>query len=131
MHKVFVYGSLLSGFYNHSVLGDSVLLGTAKSPKGFAMLDLGYFPGVIKDDSSKGVVGEVYEVDDAVLSRLDRLEGYLSHNPEGGLYHRIEIDTKFGPAIIYIYNNHYGRSRENFVNEGNWRKYCTKKSRML
>lgn len=131
MHKVFVYGSLLSGFYNHVVLGDSTLLGVSKSPKGFAMLDLGYFPGVIKDDSSKGVIGEVYEVDDAILSRLDRLEGYLAHSPERGLYDRIEIDTKFGKAIIYIYNNHYGRSKENLVEGGDWRLYCTKKGRVL
>jgi len=60
MHKVFVYGSLLSHMGNHRILGDSKMLGISRSPKNFAMIDLGYYPGVIINESHPGnVVGEV------------------------------------------------------------------------
>lgn len=128
MHKVFVYGSLLSGMGNHPLLEKSKLLGTTASPKGFSMIDLGYFPGVIEAPDEGSVLGEVYEVDDATLLRLDRLEGYNSSNPGFGLYSRKEIDTEFGKAIIYIYNNHYGRV-SNSVANGDWRTHYNNKGR--
>jgi gamma-glutamylaminecyclotransferase len=124
MHKVFVYGSLLKGCGNHSLLGDSRLLGVTRTPKGFDMFDLGVFPGTIPGLGT--VTGEVYEVSDETLRRLDRLEGYNSTAPDSGLYNRIEIDTEFGKSYIYIYNNTYGR-KMNPVENGDWRTHYTKK----
>ena len=121
MYKVFVYGSLLSGMGNHSLLAESKKLGISKSPRGFKMLDLGWFPGAIRSNDETSIYGEVYEVDDITLNRLDRLEGYNSGNPESGLYNRIEIDTKFGKALIYIYNNYYNRGK--IVENGDWKKH--------
>lgn len=120
MHKVFVYGSLLSGLGNHGLLIGSTKLGETKSPKLFSMLDLGWFPGVILEDEDPiEIKGEVYEVDDNTLKRLDRLEGFVSTNPKFGMYDRIEIDTEFGKSFIYVYNNrHRGANK---VNNGDWR----------
>ena len=124
MHKVFVYGSLLSGMGNHRLLENSKKLGVTRSPKGFKMVDLGPFPGVVQsEDESKSVYGEVYEVNDETFQRLDRLEGYNRFSPKSGLYDRMEIETKFGRAYIYIYNGHSARVVEN----GDWRAYHTKK----
>lgn len=128
MHKVFVYGSLLSGLGNHRLLETSKKLGVTKTPEGFDMLDLGYFPGAIK---GQGVlIGEVYEVDDVVLKDLDRLEGYHDkNNNHNNMYNRIEIETEFGKAYIYIYelysnNNAFKRA---IVEDGDWRTHYTKK----
>ena len=125
MKKVFVYGSLLSGLGNHPLLSNSTLLGVTKSPREFAMLDLGSFPGVVLDEEGEEMIGEVYEVDDTTMNRLDRLEGYNSNKPEMGLYSKKEIDTEFGKAFIYIYNNHYGRGDK--VINGDWRTHYSKK----
>jgi len=123
MHKVFVYGSLLSEMGNHSLLGNSEKLGDSKSPTGFKMVDLGYFPGVIKSEDGVGVVvGEVYEVDDDTMRRLDRLEGYNSINPQNGFYNRIEIDTDFGKAFMYTVNHGFIRG-DKFVENGDWKKH--------
>jgi gamma-glutamylcyclotransferase (GGCT)/AIG2-like uncharacterized protein YtfP len=127
MHKVFVYGSLLSHMGNHRILGDSKMLGISRSPKNFAMIDLGYYPGVIINESHPGnVVGEVYEVDDNTLYSLDRLEGYHPSDPKNGLYDRIKIDTDFGEAYIYIYNIRSCR-RISFVENGDWKTYFSNK----
>ena len=128
MHKVFVYGSLLSGMGNHDILANSKLLGATNSPRRFLMVDLGYFPGVIEDDfMGDSVIGEVYEVDDVTLNRLNRLEGYNEILPSGGMYDRKEIDTEFGKALIYIYNHSHSASR--LVEKGDWRNHYNKKFR--
>jgi len=127
MHKVFVYGSLLSEMGNHRLLTESKMLGISRTPKNFALVDLGYFPGAVVDESHPGnVLGEVYEIDDATLTRLDHLEGYRSIDPKSGLYDRVMINTEFGEAYIYLYNNRYGRSPY-FVENGDWRTYFTNK----
>jgi gamma-glutamylcyclotransferase (GGCT)/AIG2-like uncharacterized protein YtfP len=98
MHKVFVYGTLKHGFYNHS----PYLLGKKyKKAKALGVnLHAGpYFPYAIK--GSGVAFGEVYEVDDATLDKLDRLEGVPNH------YQRDEVfvfteDFKKEKAMIYV-----------------------------
>ena len=128
MYKVFVYGSLLSGMGNHPLLGNSKKLGISRSPKGFKMLDLGHFPGVVRSEDGIGdVVGEVYEVGDDTLRGLDRLEGYNSSNPENGFYNRIEIETDLGKAFMYTINRGFC-GRKEFVENGDWRTYYNQKT---
>lgn len=124
-HKVFVYGSLLSGMGNHHILENSTFLGHTVTTPDFAMIDLGGFPGLINYLPGVAIKGEVYEVNDTVMARLDRLEGYHSDNPTGGLYNRQEINTEFGEAIVYIYNNRYRADR--FVTTGDWRSHLNNK----
>ena len=128
MHKVFVYGSLLSGLGNHVLLRDSKLVGNAITPPEFVMVDLGSFPGVLHViEGGSTVIGEVYEVDDTTMTRLDRLEGYNENHPSDGLYNRMEIPTEFGDAFIYTFNNRFGRSVINPIENGDWRTYYGKK----
>ena len=77
------------------------------------MVDLGWFPGVLhRGDTS--VQGEVYEIDEELLSDLDRIEGYPS------LYTREEIDTPYGKAWIYIYNTGRVDRVFNVIPDGVW-----------
>ena len=123
MNKVFVYGSLLKGMGNSGLLKDSKLLGKSEIT-GFTMLDLGWFPGIILDKSTKtSVQGEVYEVTDETLNRLDHLEGYNPYNPESGLYNKIVVSTSFGNAVVYVYNTHGYTNSDHVVSTGDWKSY--------
>ena len=79
--KVFVYGTLLAGEPNSRLLARAQRIGDARTEEGFALFDLGAFPGMVNVRSRSGagaVVGELYAVDDETLEALDRLEGHPS-----------------------------------------------------
>jgi gamma-glutamylaminecyclotransferase len=79
MHRVFVYGSLLSGLHNHRLLAGATPLGRAETgPADFLLLDLGGVPGAIgvAPEAGHRIRGEVYDVDGPTLDRLDALEGH-------------------------------------------------------
>ena len=74
-HILFVYGSLMKGRYNHDTyMGRAVYLGRA-SIRGFALYDLGYFPGILHDSLDSRVYGELYEVSGEDFERICQLEG--------------------------------------------------------
>ena len=73
---VFVYGTLKKGFGNHRLLEKAHFLGEAYLRR-TKMVDLGAYPAVITG-GKKDVMGEIYQVDDETLARLDRLEGHPS-----------------------------------------------------
>ena len=81
-HRVFVYGSLLKGLGNHIVLcrkGSAFDGVTETVEDSFEMVSMGAFPAVFRLPSEHAGVrvrGEVYEVTDAGLRALDRLEGH-------------------------------------------------------
>ena len=72
MAYLFVYGTLKRGGSRHSLLKGCPFLGRALA-KGFALYDLGAYPGMVPGD---GVVrGEVYEIPEGLLRELDWVEG--------------------------------------------------------
>ena len=74
-HRVFVYGTLLSGEPNHRLLSGARLIRRAKTPARYRFASLGPFPGMARG-GRVSVHGEVYEVTSAELADLDRLEGH-------------------------------------------------------
>lgn len=83
----FVYGSLKSGFWNNSVLKDSVMVSEAVTKDKYLLTDVG-FPYMIPENThteavghpTLPVMGEVYEVtSESVEASLDLLEGRGSH----------------------------------------------------
>ena len=114
MNKVAVYGTLMRGEGNHSVMeraqgkfiGDTII-------NGFDMYHLGGFPGCIPGAGT--IECEVYEVEN--MSVLDRLEGYYEHMPERGLYNRMVVPTDLGDCWIYIYNGKPNTP----IKSGSWR----------
>ncbi len=90
MEKVFVYGTLKSGYGNNTLLTsqDARLVGPAFVSG--RMYNLGAFPGArfnMHDDNSD-LRGEVWEIDEKGLAALDVLEG-VKH----GLYSRKRVDA--------------------------------------
>lgn len=119
MHRVFVYGSLMRGFGNHVLLQDQTFIGNATVAE-FALHSLGGFPAAVPDDGNAGDIrGEVYEVDDAALARLDRLEGHPT------FYERQDVEVwsenlnGYLPAQMYVYQHHVDAP----VPNGDWREY--------
>jgi len=97
-NKVFVYGTLKQGNRTRGMQhfgGEAEFMGNAvTSDAAYSMYDLGAFPAVVLGGKNK-ISGEVFKVDDDVLSVLDQIEGY----PE--FYQRKEIKTTLGTAWIY------------------------------
>ena len=129
LHRVFCYGSLMRGFGNNSILENSPLVGEAMSEGRFTMLHLGGFPGIVAKGTTT-IHGEVFEVDDNTLSRLDRLEGHPSFycrtpmkvllNPEGdGVGEWIDVEGYLLPDVWL--NDSYGHGSKTIVESGSWR----------
>ena len=100
---LFVYGTLKRGCSNHHYLAGQTFVGDARTPPGFALYDLGGYPGIaVKPDDCDGVVGEVWSVDDAALERLDHFEGVHE-----GLYRRepVRLRPPFADQSIQAYVN--------------------------
>ena len=100
-HKLFVYGTLKRGFYNHGVYlataetrQTAVYRGTAVTrDSNFCLLVRGpprCIPALLQCDDGSGnrcaVRGEVYDITDTVLQAMDVLEGVAR-----GFYYRTEI----------------------------------------
>jgi len=73
-HLLFVYGTLRRGgeneitrnFPNAVYAGDASVTGR--------LFDMGGYPAIVLDDEAASVIGEVYEVDDETLAKLDAFE---------------------------------------------------------
>jgi gamma-glutamylcyclotransferase (GGCT)/AIG2-like uncharacterized protein YtfP len=80
MRHVFVYGTLRAGEIND--IGEAAQRHGIKAPRlvGRAavsgrLYDFGEYPGLVRDDMSGLVRGDVYEIDDALVPVLDEIEG--------------------------------------------------------
>lgn len=103
--KVFVYGTLMNGHYNHFYMErDGIkFLGKGRAD-GFSLYNVTpYYPGAVREEG-ESVLGEVYEVPD--MRELDALEG------NGFLYQRekIPVVMENGDILecwIYLWLNRY------------------------
>ena len=89
-HRVFVYGTLKRGFYNHRLLEEksASFVGTARTrdPMRLVLGEYG-IPYLMPEGEASGpVVGELWRVDDDALDALDVLEGV-----DEGMYVRVRL----------------------------------------
>ena len=112
--RVFVYGTLLAGEPNHRVLAGARLVAEGRTQPAFELRDLGPFPGLVHG-GGHAVVGEVYEVDDATLAALDRLEGHPR------FYKRTRFALDDGALVeTYLLSPRQVEGRP-VIESGNWR----------
>jgi gamma-glutamylcyclotransferase (GGCT)/AIG2-like uncharacterized protein YtfP len=101
MHRVFVYGTLKRGMKNYHLIKSATFVGLATSLTEYGMVAR-EFPVLLEVDSGgRQISGELFEVDDATLARLDELE------KEGVIYDRRSIkvvlqDGVTTSAFVYI-----------------------------
>lgn len=100
MVRIFVYGTLRKGECRNYLLEDSQFIGYARA-KGFLLYNIGAFPGMVEGGGE--VVGEVYEIHESLLEKLDLVEGA----PDLFRRELIEVTLENGQTIsayAYIYN---------------------------
>lgn len=114
-HLVFVYGTLLRGEVNHRLLGEAKFVGPHRTEPCFTMFNTGAYPALVRGGQA-AAVGEVFDVDETGLLRLDRLEDYPR------LYDRVLIPTPYGRAWVYLYR---GSVKDMAVIPmGDWRRFA-------
>ena len=80
--RLFIYGTLKGGAVNHHLLADEIFLGQAATVPRFRLLHLGWYPGLAETEGEGvSVQGELWEVSDACLRRLDAYEGSRFQRP--------------------------------------------------
>ena len=119
-HRVFVYGTLLTGECNARWAGN------ARRQKAWTLgtiHDTGYgYPAFVKRGRTR-IVGEVLTVGDDGFRSMDRLEGYPN------LYRREQIQVHLVgggsvPAWVYIMNRLPAGAK--VIADGDWREYRRK-----
>ena len=114
-HTVFVYGTLLDGEANHGLLNGAKRLGQAFTPAEFTMHDLGGYPAIVTGGVT-AIRGEVCEIDDHALGRLDALEGHPHY------YQRQHIRLQDGRSVFaYILPSTQARGFR-VIPSGDWRR---------
>jgi gamma-glutamylcyclotransferase (GGCT)/AIG2-like uncharacterized protein YtfP len=123
---LFVYGTLLPGLCRHPAMQGARWLGRAGVRA--QLYDLGPYPGLIltpaRAEAAAWVWGQVAEVDDALLGRLDAIEAYDPDRPAQSEYVRLgcdahlamddpqaQADAKVVRAWVYVYNRSLQHAR--------------------
>ena len=104
-HAIFIYGTLMPGLRLEAEMLGARFVGPAHIAG--RLIDVGHYPGLLQGDGQ--VTGEVYEVDDAHLTRLDGVEGVVPGDRDASQYWREEVTVLSGPlqgqrAQTYLYN---------------------------
>ena len=113
--KVFIYGSLRRGHYNHDRFdfGSKTVFHGSEVLNGARLYDLGVYPCMVLTDRSEDkVVGEVYEFTDTKLERL-------IHNMEiGAGYVEVEVTVELGMVKTYVFET--APAEGVLVDSGDW-----------
>ena len=123
-HLVFVYGTLRRGGVRAmpTIFPEAAFVGNAKV-RG-RLCDFGAYPGLLLDESNSLVVGEVYEVNDETLNKLDDIEAE-SH------YLRKQVELSVGDrgkmGWVYVYDPEF-YSRLTLIESGDWIEYAKTKT---
>lgn len=133
MTTIFVYGTLKRGFCREKYLTKQELIGEAITQPRYALVDCGDYPGLICVDDSdqqrlaRSIHGELYEVDDHCLRKLDKVE-----DVDGGLYRfdKVQIesvipnrDDQMSQNRQPIFTYFYAKNTTDFPDCGNtWTK---------
>lgn len=73
--RLFIYGTLKRGCSNHHYMAGQRFIGPARTTPLYRLVSMGGYPGMISSEPGRCIEGELWEVDDACLKRLDVLEG--------------------------------------------------------
>jgi gamma-glutamylcyclotransferase (GGCT)/AIG2-like uncharacterized protein YtfP len=123
-HLIFIYGSLRRGsagamsirFPNSKFVAEAKVNGN--------LYDLGLYPGLVLNGSNSLVTGEVYEVDDEVLSELDDFEATSN-------YCRRQVEIPLGNQLTvgWTYEPNPGSyDPDALITSGDWIEYAKTKT---
>lgn len=123
-HLVFVYGTLRRGGAGAmSIRFPASKFITAAKVNG-SLYDLGAYPGLQLDETNSSVLGEVYEVDDETLNKLDDFEASSNYRRK-----RVEISLGSHSNLCWIYEpNPEFYSLRRLITSGDWLEYARTKT---
>lgn len=112
---LFVYGTLREGEVGHSELGTArcIARGVRTEPC-YELIDLGEYPALV-EGGHQAVVGDLYEVGDALLPQLDAYED------APGLYQRKTLRIGEHDAQCYLLPREHAPDAPRIAS-GDWRK---------
>ena len=113
--RVFVYGTLKRGYTNNRLISNATFIGKAKTVSNWIMIGNHLaFPYVLRRDHENGsqIKGEVYEVDQEGLKKLDLLEGVPSHYTREKVYVQYTANNELISENVYIYVKANGKNFE-------------------
>jgi gamma-glutamylcyclotransferase (GGCT)/AIG2-like uncharacterized protein YtfP len=122
-HLVFVYGSLRRGSAGAMSIRfpDSKFIAEAEV-RG-SLYDLGAYPGLLLNESGSQVIGEVYEVDDETLRKLDDFEASSNY-----LRKQVEISLGEHRRMCWTYEpDPEFYSLHTLITQGDWIEYAKTK----
>jgi gamma-glutamylcyclotransferase (GGCT)/AIG2-like uncharacterized protein YtfP len=123
-HLVFVYGSLRRGsagamsirFPDSKFIADAEVRGS--------LYDLGPYPGLLLNESGSQVIGEVYEVADETLRKLDAFEASSNY-----LRKQVEIALGNDRRMCWTYEpNPQFYALRTLITQGDWIEYAQTKT---
>jgi gamma-glutamylcyclotransferase (GGCT)/AIG2-like uncharacterized protein YtfP len=140
----FVYGTLLPGQPNAHLWGEAIAqMETAWFENG-RLYDCGYYPMLVEETAELPVKGRLItptpDQYQAVLARIDRLEGYNPDKPEMATYRRVRRQVRPGPqpnpeqqpvwAWVYLGQPAYVTDLPS-IELGDWVAYATARRRQM
>lgn len=72
--RIFVYGTLKRGQCRHQHLAGQTFVAVARTVSKYRMVNVGDYPGLLRDSQGLSIEGEIWDVDAACLARLDVVE---------------------------------------------------------
>jgi gamma-glutamylcyclotransferase (GGCT)/AIG2-like uncharacterized protein YtfP len=113
-HRLFVYGTMLSGEPDHPLLAKATLVGPAKTTRRYLLVETNVGAGLL-DGGDCAVVGELYELDVAALAACD------VHRQHPLLYERRPVELEGTTAAeAYFLRAEQARGRRR-LRGGDWR----------
>jgi gamma-glutamylcyclotransferase (GGCT)/AIG2-like uncharacterized protein YtfP len=96
---LFVYGTLMRDGPRAPVLAGQRFPGEVSTTSGYALYDLGPYPGLVRRDGAGPVHGELVSVANSLRDRLDRVEGA----PVQYCLEEVCIEGTARPVFAYLY----------------------------
>lgn len=106
----------MRGESNHEFLKGAEFVCETRTKPEFSLYDLGQYPAAVKNGTTS-ITGELYNVNDDMLKRLDTLEGYPT------FYTRKHIKLENGDnVIIYLLPEKFAlKLSRGEITSGDWR----------
>ena len=86
MH-LFVYGTLKRGQPRHRFLAGQTFVASGVTRPLYRMFNVGEYPALVRHAEGRSIEGELWDVDEACLRTLDRVEGC-----DLGFYARVSVE---------------------------------------
>jgi gamma-glutamylcyclotransferase (GGCT)/AIG2-like uncharacterized protein YtfP len=124
-----VYGCLRKGLSMHGYLSsNSVYIGMYDTDPIYDMYSIKSFPGLVKRGNTS-IRMEVYEITEGVLDNIDGLEGVSSIHDDLSMFLRELVETPYGDAYIYFYNEEVKNRVK--VDCGDWVEFKKELKKMI